>query len=167
MPIFVLTLRPFGLLVQVRGTMMGALASPCEDGARKRREAPTRIIFRHALRNSLLPRHHGRRDLAGSLVNGAVVVESIFGWPGIGKLMIDAIVRRDFALIQLRCCDGDCNLRPEHCDRPALCPARSRIRFETTDEHDGHDNLRRSPETKVPRFQLLSLSAGIGWRLPR
>ena len=34
------------------------------------------------------------------LVNGAVVVETIFGWPGIGKLMIDSILQRDFAVLQ-------------------------------------------------------------------
>jgi peptide/nickel transport system permease protein len=34
------------------------------------------------------------------LLNGAVVVEAIFGWPGIGKLMIDAILQRDFAVLQ-------------------------------------------------------------------
>ena len=39
-------------------------------------------------------------DLAVGLVNGAVVVETIFGWPGIGKLMIDSILGRDFAVLQ-------------------------------------------------------------------
>lgn len=34
------------------------------------------------------------------LINGAVVVETIFGWPGIGKLMIDSILQRDFAVLQ-------------------------------------------------------------------
>lgn len=101
MPIFVLTLRPFGLLVQVvRGAMMGALASPYVKTARAKGVNRSRIVFRHALRNSLLPVITVAGDLAASLVNGAVVVETIFGWPGIGKLMIDAIVRRDFALIQ-------------------------------------------------------------------
>jgi peptide/nickel transport system permease protein len=101
MPIFVLTLRPFGLLVQVvRGTMIAALASPYVKTARAKGVQRNQIIFRHALRNSLLPVITVAGDLAASLVNGAVVVESIVGWPGIGKLMIDAIVRRDFALIQ-------------------------------------------------------------------
>lgn len=101
MPIFFLTLRPFGLLVQVvRGTMMSALASPYVKTARAKGVNRSRIVFRHALRNSLLPVITVAGDLAASLVNGAVVVETIFGWPGIGKLMIDAIVRRDFALIQ-------------------------------------------------------------------
>jgi peptide/nickel transport system permease protein len=39
-------------------------------------------------------------DLAASLLNGAVVIEAIFGWPGIGKLMLNAILERDFAVVQ-------------------------------------------------------------------
>lgn len=101
MPIFVLTLRPFGLLVQVvRGTMLSALASPYIKTAKAKGVSRYRIIFGHALRNSLLPVVTVAGDLATSLVNGAVVVESVFGWPGIGKLMIDAIIQRDFAVVQ-------------------------------------------------------------------
>lgn len=101
MPIGVLMLRPFGLLTQVvRGSMMGVLSQPYIKTARAKGVARRRIIFVHALRNALLPVITVAGDLTASLVNGAVVVETIFGWPGIGKLMIDAIVRRDFALIQ-------------------------------------------------------------------
>lgn len=101
MPTFVLMLRPFGLLVQVvRGTMLSALASPYIKTARAKGLPRQKIIFGHALRNSLLPVVTVAGDLATSLVNGAVVVESIFGWPGIGKLMIDSIIQRDFAVVQ-------------------------------------------------------------------
>ena len=101
MPIAVLTLRPFGLLVQVvRGTMIGALSSPYAKTAKAKGVGDRSIIFVHALRNSLLPVVTVAGDLAAGLINGAVVVETIFGWPGIGKLMIDAIVQRDFAVVQ-------------------------------------------------------------------
>jgi peptide/nickel transport system permease protein len=101
MPIFVLMLRPFGLLVQVvRGTMLGALASPYIKTARAKGLQRRKIVFGHALRNSLLPVITVAGDLAAGLVNGAVIVETVFGWPGIGKLMIDAIIQRDFAVIQ-------------------------------------------------------------------
>ncbi|RWO33565.1 MAG: ABC transporter permease [Mesorhizobium sp.] len=101
MPTFVLMLRPFGLLVQVvRGTMLSALASPYIKTARAKGLPRQKIIFGHALRNSLLPVVTVAGDLATSLVNGAVVVESIVGWPGIGKLMIDSIIQRDFAVVQ-------------------------------------------------------------------
>ncbi|SFG92866.1 peptide/nickel transport system permease protein [Palleronia marisminoris] len=101
MPIGVLMLRPFGLLTQVvRGSMVGVLSQPYIKTARAKGVGRRRIIFVHALRNALLPVITVAGDLTASLVNGAVVVETIFGWPGIGKLMIDAIVQRDFALIQ-------------------------------------------------------------------
>ncbi|RVH96020.1 ABC transporter permease [Sinorhizobium medicae] len=101
MPIFVLMLRPFGLLVQVvRGTMISALASPFIKTAHAKGMKRRRIIFGHALRNSLLPVITVAGDLATGLINGAVVVETIFGWPGIGKLMIDSIIQRDFAVVQ-------------------------------------------------------------------
>lgn len=101
MPISVLMLRPFGLLVQVvRGTMLSALASPYIKTARAKGVRRQKIIFGHALRNSLLPVVTVAGDLATGLVNGAVVVETIFGWPGIGKLMIDSIIQRDFAVVQ-------------------------------------------------------------------
>ncbi|MEZ5934736.1 MAG: ABC transporter permease [Alphaproteobacteria bacterium] len=101
MPITVLMLRPFGLLVQVvRGTMIGALASPYVKTARAKGLKRARIIFVHALRNSMLPVITVAGDLTASLINGAVIVESVFGWPGIGRLMIDGILQRDFAIVQ-------------------------------------------------------------------
>lgn len=101
MPIGVLVLRPFGLLVQVvRGTMIGVLSTPYVKTARAKGVGPFNVIFRHGLRNAVLPVVTVAGDLAASLVNGAVVVETIFGWPGIGKLMIEAITQRDFAVVQ-------------------------------------------------------------------
>jgi peptide/nickel transport system permease protein len=101
MPIGVLMLRPFGLLTQVvRGSMLSVLTAPFVKTARAKGISRRKIIFVHALRNAMLPVVTVAGDLTATLVNGAVVVETIFGWPGIGKLMIDAILRRDFALIQ-------------------------------------------------------------------
>jgi peptide/nickel transport system permease protein len=80
--------------------MISALSSAYVKTARAKGVARKRIIFVHALRNALLPVITVAGDQAASLINGAVIVETIFGWPGIGKLMIDAIIRRDFALIQ-------------------------------------------------------------------
>ena len=101
MPVGVLMLRPFGLLTQVvRGSMMAVMTQAYIKTARAKGVAARRILFVHALRNAMLPVVTVAGDLTATLVNGAVVVETIFGWPGIGKLMIDAILRRDFALIQ-------------------------------------------------------------------
>jgi peptide/nickel transport system permease protein len=80
--------------------MVGVLSAPYVKTARAKgiRERP--IIFVHALRNAMLPVITVAGDQAAGIINGAVIVETIFGWPGVGKLMIDAIIQRDFAVIQ-------------------------------------------------------------------
>ncbi|WP_223252184.1 ABC transporter permease [Paracoccus mutanolyticus] len=85
LPISVLFIRPFGLIVQVvRGAMMTALSSAYVKTARAKGVRARPIIFVHALRNSMLPVITVIGDHAAALMNGAVIVETIFGWPGIG-----------------------------------------------------------------------------------
>ena len=101
LPIATLLLRPFGVLVQiVRGSMVSALSEPYIKLARSRGAGEFRVVTHHALRNAAAPALTVAGDLTVGLVNGAVVVETIFGWPGIGKLMIDSILQRDFAVLQ-------------------------------------------------------------------
>jgi len=101
MPVTVLALRPFGLLVQVvRGAMLDSLASAYVKTARAKGVSESTVIFVHALRNACLAVVTVAGDLAVGLINGAVIVETVFGWPGVGKLMIDAVVQRDFAVVQ-------------------------------------------------------------------
>ncbi len=100
LPVAVLFLRPFGLIVQVvRGSMITALNAPYVKTARAKGVKNKAIVFVHALRNALLPVITVIGDQAASLLNGAVVVETIFGFPGVGKLMIDSILQRDFNVI--------------------------------------------------------------------
>ena len=97
LPISVLFIRPFGLIVQVvRGAMITALSSAYVKTARAKGVRSGPIIFVHALRNAMLPVITVIGDQAAALLNGAVVVETIFGFPGVGKLMIDSIMQRDF-----------------------------------------------------------------------
>ncbi|PXY30282.1 ABC transporter permease [Prauserella coralliicola] len=101
LPIATLLIRPFGVLVQVvRGSMVAALSAPYVKVARSKGASEKRVVFGHALRNATMPVLTVAGDLTIGLVNGAVVVETIFGWPGIGKLMIDSILQRDFAVLQ-------------------------------------------------------------------
>ncbi|MGI9434285.1 MAG: ABC transporter permease [Geminicoccaceae bacterium] len=101
LPIAVLVIRPFGLLVQVvRGAMISALSSAYVKTARAKGVRERAVIFVHALRNAMLPVITVAGDQATGIVNGAVVIETIFGFPGIGKLMIDAVLQRDFAVVQ-------------------------------------------------------------------
>lgn len=101
LPIAVLFLRPFGMLVQVvRASMISAMASPYIRTARVKGMAERRVIYVHALRNALLPTVTVAGDQMVGMINGLVIIESIFGFPGIGKLMIDAVFARDFPVVQ-------------------------------------------------------------------
>jgi peptide/nickel transport system permease protein len=101
LPVAVLAIRPMGVLTQVvRGAMVSALSAPYVRLARSKGAGDVRVVTHHALRNAAAPALTVAGDLMVGLVNGAVVVETIFGWPGIGKLMIDSIVGRDFAVLQ-------------------------------------------------------------------
>jgi peptide/nickel transport system permease protein len=100
LPIGVLFVRPFGIIVQVvRGSMISALSSAYVKTARAKGVKAGPIIFVHALRNAMLPVITVLGDQAASLLNGAVIVETIFGFPGVGKLMIDSILQRDFNVV--------------------------------------------------------------------
>ncbi|MCX5046472.1 ABC transporter permease [Aldersonia sp. NBC_00410] len=101
LPIATLLIRPLGVLTQVvRGAMVSALSAPYVRLARSKGAGDLRVVTHHALRNASAPSLTVAGDLAVGLINGAVVVEVIFGWPGIGKLMIDSILQRDFAVLQ-------------------------------------------------------------------
>lgn len=100
LPVSVLFIRPFGLIVQiVRGAMITALSSAYVKTARAKGVKNRPIIFVHALRNAMLPVITVIGDQAAALLNGAVVVETVFGFPGVGKLMIDSILQRDFTVV--------------------------------------------------------------------
>lgn len=101
LPVACLVARPFGTLTQIiRGSMVDALESPYVRTARAKGAQPRRVTFVHALRNALLAAITVAGDLAAQFAGGGGVVEVVFGFPGIGKLLIDSILQRDFALVQ-------------------------------------------------------------------
>ena len=58
------------------------------------------MILRHALRNATIPLLTLLGLQIGTLLGGAVITESVFAWPGMGKLVVDAIFFRDFPVVQ-------------------------------------------------------------------
>lgn len=101
LPVLTLVIRPTGILTQVvRGEMISALSAPYVKVARSIGASTRQVIFNSALRNALIPAVTVAGDIAVSLLGGAVITETIFGWPGIGKLVIDSILMRDFAVLQ-------------------------------------------------------------------
>lgn len=100
LPVLTLSARPLGVLVQVtRGALVAELSSGYIKSARAKGVGPRPLILVHAMRNVVAPVLTVAGDQAAAIINGAVVVETVFGWPGIGTLMINSIVRRDFAVI--------------------------------------------------------------------
>lgn len=100
-PVVVLSLRPIGVLTQVvRTSMIAAMSSAYVKTARAKGMPMRSVVFVHGLRNALLPVVTVASDQASGILNGAVIVEVVFGFPGIGKLLIDSVMLRDFAVIQ-------------------------------------------------------------------
>ena len=75
----------------------------CEDYVRTARAkglSPFRVDGVHALRNAMIPVVTVIGLQVGTLMAGAILTESIFSWPGIGKWMVDSIFRRDYPVVQ-------------------------------------------------------------------
>ena len=84
-----------------RASMIEALDTPFVRAARLRGLRPRRVVVRHALRNALLPTVGIVAINVGFLLGGIVVVETVFAYPGLGRLMVDAVNHRDVPVIQM------------------------------------------------------------------
>jgi peptide/nickel transport system permease protein len=83
-----------------RATMLEELREPYVQAARARGVSRLRAIVRHAFRNSLIPVVTLVGLQFGAVLTGAVITETIFAWPGIGRLLIQSIGFRDYPLVQ-------------------------------------------------------------------
>ncbi|RDH75065.1 ABC transporter permease [Mycolicibacterium moriokaense] len=100
LPAVTLAFRPIGRLAQVaRSALVEEMQKPYIVTLRAQGMSEGRIVRRHALKNSLIPIITVGGDELASFLNGAVVIETIFAWPGIGSLFIAAIERRDLPLV--------------------------------------------------------------------
>jgi peptide/nickel transport system permease protein len=84
----------------VRTSMLEELGQDYIRTARAKGLSENVVVYRHALRNALNPVLTVIGLQFGSLLAGAIVTETIFGWPGIGRLTLSAISNRDYALVQ-------------------------------------------------------------------
>jgi dipeptide transport system permease protein len=83
-----------------RSSMLEVLREDYIRTARAKGLNPRRVVVVHALRNALIPVLTVVGMQTGSLLAGAVLTETIFSWPGIGKWLIDSIARRDYPVVQ-------------------------------------------------------------------
>lgn len=101
LPTIVLGTLPLAVIArQTRSAMLEVLGEDYVRTARAKGMSPRRIIGLHALRNALIPVITTIGLQMGLLMAGAILTESIFSWPGIGKWMIDSISRRDYPVVQ-------------------------------------------------------------------
>jgi len=101
LPAFTLGLSLAAILTRmVRTAMLEELGQDYIRTARAKGLSEGQVVYRHALRNALVPILTVIGLQFGSLLAGAIVTETIFSWPGIGRLTLSAISNRDYALVQ-------------------------------------------------------------------
>jgi peptide/nickel transport system permease protein len=101
MPSVVLSTIPISIIARMtRSSMLEVLGQDYIRAARAKGVVERRVINKHALRNALLPVVTVVGLQLGTLLSGAVLTETIFTWPGIGRWVFDAILKREYPIIQ-------------------------------------------------------------------
>ena len=101
LPTIVLGTIPLAVIArQTRSAMLEVLGEDYVRTARAKGLSPLRINGLHALRNAMIPVITVIGLSVGTLMAGAILTETIFSWPGIGKWMVDSIQRRDYTAVQ-------------------------------------------------------------------
>ena len=101
LPAIALSLAPMAQLMRlIRASMLETLGQDYIRTARAKGLSEQTVAFRHALRNAMLPAIGATGVSLGYLLSGAVIVETIFTWPGLGQLMVGAALTRDYPVVQ-------------------------------------------------------------------
>ncbi|WP_136651353.1 ABC transporter permease subunit [Paracoccus aeridis] len=101
LPTIVLATIPLAVIArQTRSAMLEVLGEDYVRTARAKGLPPRRVVGMHALRNALIPVVTTIGLQIGVLMAGAILTETIFSWPGIGKWMVESISRRDYPVVQ-------------------------------------------------------------------
>ena len=102
MPVLTIGLAKAAIYTRfVRSAVLDALKLQCMTAARARGLSEFQIFVHHVIPNALLPLVTITPLLVGAMVAAGSVVESVFGWPGIGRLIVDAVAQRDLAVLQV------------------------------------------------------------------
>jgi peptide/nickel transport system permease protein len=98
-----LTLAAFSVALiarMTRSTMLEVLKTNYVRTARAKGQMERAVVYGHALRNAMLPIVTVVGHQFGTLLGGAVLTETVFGWPGMGQLLVDALFARDYPVVQ-------------------------------------------------------------------
>ena|SRR3989454_898714 len=100
LPLLTLTVIGVGGTARfARGAMLDVLAQPFVAVARAKGVSETRVLSRHVLRNALSPMLTLLGLSLPALFSGAVFVEAVFAWPGVGRIMVEAVQSRDYPVV--------------------------------------------------------------------
>jgi len=101
LPAFTLGIQQVALVTRLtRSSLVEILRKEYIKAARAKGLADGRVIWMHALRNVLIPVVTVMGLQFGTLLGGAVVTETVFSWPGIGRMVVEAILNRDYPVVQ-------------------------------------------------------------------
>ena len=101
LPALALSLYSMAIITRMtRSSMLDALNEDYVRTARAKGLTPGRVHRHHALRNAMLPVTTVIGLQLGSLLGGAMLTETVFAWPGIGKFIVDSILKSDFPIVQ-------------------------------------------------------------------
>jgi peptide/nickel transport system permease protein len=100
LPAFVMSLRELGRMVRfTRTSVLEALGQDYIRTAHAKGARPRRVVVRHALRNALIPLITLQGLAFPQLLGGSIVVESVFAWPGVGRLAFESALQRNYTVI--------------------------------------------------------------------
>lgn len=101
LPALALSLRPIGRITQIaRSSILDEMAKPYITAAKGRGIPIRRVATIHALKNAAIPIVTTIGDETINVVTGVIIIETVFGWPGIGALTVDALSIRDVPLVE-------------------------------------------------------------------
>jgi peptide/nickel transport system permease protein len=101
LPVLTLSFFMLPILMRlIRSSMLEVLDSEYVKLARIKGLSENLVVWKHALRNAIIPLLTAAGITFGTIVTGAVVIETVFAWPGVGRLMAEAVIGRDFPVIQ-------------------------------------------------------------------
>lgn len=101
LPALTLAIRPIGRVAQVsRSALVEELSKPYAKMARAKGLGERRVVGRHGLKNAMIPIITLSGDELTSLMNGVIILEVIFAWPGVGQLLVQAVQRRDLPMVE-------------------------------------------------------------------
>jgi len=101
LPAAVLALGPLAAMMRLgRSSMLDILDSEFIKFARVKGMRETIVIWKHGARNAVIPLMTFAGLTLAALMNGSIVVEQVFAWPGLGRMMIEGVIQRDMPLVQ-------------------------------------------------------------------